>query len=483
MSLLKNNLSKLDQLPISKWHWEMFFLIGMGLQCNGFLNSSGSSIIADLLKTGWSNNYLNAFFSSAMMLGFFVGSLFGGVIGDKFGRKKAYECCVAIFGIFSLIAAMSPNMYLLILTRCLMGVGMGAGIVIGYGTFTELIPATKRGTWSARISFLGNLSPIIATVTAYLVIPSFGWQTMFIIGGIAAFVILYFIHRYMNESPRWFIENGNIKAGNVIIDHIVSQIESDRHEKLEFKPEKHTQPYTQPVSTESIKLSAFFHGSLGRRLLVSSVTLVAMDLSLYTITVWIPTIFVNNGFNITKSLLMTMLVMMGAPLGVFCSTFIMDRFPRKWFGVSLILIIAVLGYIYSIQRTDFGIVAIGIVLTFILYIYNAFSSAVYAPEVWPTVTKMRGLGIADAIGRVVAIITPYLIAWLLTNFGQTMVFIVVGGLLVICALLLSIFGFETRNQSVEQIEQLLQSPVKPEVKTVTYASDNHVSKKKIAFRN
>jgi putative MFS transporter len=120
-------------------------------------------------------------------------------------------------------------------------------------------------------------------------------------------------------------------------------------------------------------------------------------------------------------------------------------------GVVLILLLSVLGYIYSLQRTEWRIVLIGGILIFILYIYNSFSSAVYAPELWPTETKMRGSGISNAIGRIVAICMPYLIAWLLTDFGVTAVFLVLGILLSLCALVLSVFGIETRGKSVEEI--------------------------------
>ncbi|MEB3362805.1 MFS transporter [Lactobacillus sp. R2/2] len=88
MKELKQSDQVLDKLPFSKWHLENFFLLGFGLQINGVLNSSGNSILADLIHKGWSNNYLNAAFSSAMMIGFFIGSLIGGWLGDKIGRKS-----------------------------------------------------------------------------------------------------------------------------------------------------------------------------------------------------------------------------------------------------------------------------------------------------------------------------------------------------------------------------------------------------------
>lgn len=448
-------LSKLDQLPISRWHWKMFFLLGFGLQFNGFLNSSGSSVLADLVSKGWSNNYYNAMFQSAMMIGFFIGSLLGGWAGDKLGRKKSYQLSILTFAIFSLLAALSPNMLFLIICRALMGIGMGAGIVMGYGTFTEFMPAKVRGKWSARISFLGNLSPLIATLVGFLVIPHVGWRAMFIIGGLASLGILIFITKYLDESPRWYIKNGNNAEGEKIIDSIVDEVEKEKGVKLEFDLNSATTSTTSKPQ-KKIRFREFFKGSLGRRTLVSSVTLIAMNLSLYTITVWIPTIFINSGINISKSLLMSTLIMIGAPLGVFVSTLIMDKFPRKWFGVFFILAIAILGYLYAIQKTEVGIVSIGVILIFVLYIYNSFSSAVYAPEVWPTREKMRGLGIADAIGRLASISTPYLIAWLLTNFNVKVVFAVLGSLLGICALILAVFGFETRSKSIEEIDTMFK---------------------------
>lgn len=455
----QNELSKLDQLPISKWHWKMFFLLGLGLQFNGFLNSSGSSILADLVSRGWSNNYYNAMFQSAMMVGFFIGSLLGGALGDRIGRKYAYEISIGIFGILALIASFSPNIFFLITCRALMGIGMGMGIVLGYGTFTELMPAHVRGKWSARISFLGNLSPLLATLVGFLVIPRTSWRMMFVIGGILALAILIFIAKFLEESPRWYFKNGREAEGKAVLNNIVKSIETERGEKLHFdlsmaRLEKIT--HETEEHEERIRFRDFFHGTLGRRTLVSSVTLIAMNLSLYTITVWIPIIFVDNGINILKSLLMSTLIMVGAPVGVFVSSLIMDKIPRKWFGVGFILAIAVLGYVYANQRTDIGIVTIGVLLTFILYIYNSFSSAVYAPEVWPTREKMCGLGIADAIGRLASIVSPFLIAWLLTDFGAKIVFLIVGLLLAICALILAIFGIETRNKSCEEIDDLLK---------------------------
>lgn len=381
-----------------------------------------------------------------MMIGFFIGSIVGGFLGDKVGRKKAYEASIGTFALFSLIAAISPNMYFLIICRLLMGIGMGSGIVLGYGSFTEFIPATSRGKWQARLSFIGNLSPLIATLVCAIVIPKFSWRMVFLIGSFASFVILGYIHKYFTESL-------NQEVSDDSINNLVTSYSTNR-----------------TVKEKKIPLSSFFHGALGRRTLVSSVTLIAMNLSLYTINTWVPTIFVNRGIDISKSLTMWAAITIACPLGVFASTFIMDLLPRKYFGAIFILLISILGYVYSIQKSEAYIIIIGFVMMFILYIYNSFSSAVYGPEVWPTEAKMRGLGIADAIGRLVSIFSPYLIAWLLTDYGPIAVFTVVGLLLAICAFILLLFGIETRGKTCEKIDDSINLETNTENKLRSYST-------------
>jgi MFS transporter, putative metabolite:H+ symporter len=148
---------------------------------------------------------------------------------------------------------------------------------------------------------------------------------------------------------------------------------------------------------------------------------------------------------------MTTLIMFGAPLGVFITTRIIDKFSRKWMGVILLILIAVLGYIYSIQRSEVMIVILGFSLIVFLYMYVCFASAVYVPELWPTEIRLRGSGICNAIGRVVTIFTPFGVAWLMTNYGSIAVFIVLGAVLIFVALIIATIGIETRQKSIEEI--------------------------------
>ena len=116
--------------------------------------------------------------------------------------------------------------------------------------------------------------------------------------------------------------------------------------------------------------------------------------------------------------------------------------------------IALLGYVYSIQTAEWAILSYGLVMIFFLYMYVCFASAVYVPELWPTHLRLRGSGFVNAVGRIVAVFTPYGVALLLTRYGSIRVFIVLGVMLVLCALILFCFGIETRKVSLEEISSL-----------------------------
>lgn len=137
--------ARLDRLPLSRFHFRIFGIISFSLLITGFLSYSGNVVLAKLVNTGWSNNYLNAAFTSALMFGYFIGSLAGGFIGDYLGRRKAFRINLLIVGASACAATLVPNMYWLIFFRCLMGIGMGGA---NYGGLCLIYRIhSTRGTW------------------------------------------------------------------------------------------------------------------------------------------------------------------------------------------------------------------------------------------------------------------------------------------------------------------------------------------------
>ncbi|MDN2453343.1 MFS transporter [Lactobacillus sp. UCMA15818] len=443
---------RLDRLPTSRFHWQIFAMVAFGLLVN-WSNAIGGIMLAQLAEIGWTNNTLTAIFSSLTTAGMFFGALLGGIVGDKFGRRNSYLLFIALHICSMLVGAVSPNMTFLIITRIVMGFALGALLTVLFACYTEYVPSRIRGTWSSRASFIGNWSyPICSLIAMFitpLVTPNMNWRIQLVIPAILSTVVCLVVWRKFPESPRWLEAKGRYAEANVILDKIEKNVESSTGKKLE-KIADDTLAEAKPKVIQ-IPYSDLFRGELFKRVILGSLILVSMNVVQYTLINWLPTIFLSQGINLKNSVLLNTMSMFGAPIGIFIAVLIIDRIPRKIMGSGLLIIIAILGYLYSLQKSMTMISVLGFFLIIFVYMYVCYASAVYVPEIWPTAAKLRGSGLANSVGRISGILAPYAVAYLLTTTGVTGVFIFLGAISLITAVIIMALGIETRNESVEDI--------------------------------
>ena len=150
--------ARLDRLPICAFHWRILGLIGAGMFLDAFDIYLAGGVLGAVLKEGWSTLQLNATFVSSTFIGMTLGAWFSGILGDRFGRRFTYQVNLAIFGLASIAAAFAPSMTVLIACRFIIGIGLGAEIVVGYATLTEFVPASSRGRWIGLLAVITNFS-------------------------------------------------------------------------------------------------------------------------------------------------------------------------------------------------------------------------------------------------------------------------------------------------------------------------------------
>ena len=441
---------RLDRLPNSNWHWSMFGMVAFGLLVC-WSNAIGGLVLAQLKELGWTNNSTSAVFSSLTTAGMFVGALFGGIIGDKIGRRKAYILYEVIHIIAMVVAAFSPNMNFLIACRFVMGFGLGALLVTLFAGYTEYMPGRNRGTWSSRVSFIGNWSYPICSTIAMLIAPmlsaQMNWRIQFLIPAALSLIVTAVVYKKFPESPRWLEAQGRYEEAEKIMSEIEKRVEAQTNTKL---PEI-TAAAEESKKEKALPYSALLHGVLLKRVILGSFVLIAMNVVQYTLINWLPTIFMTQGINLKDSIVLNTMSMFGAPFGIFIAMLIMDKIPRKVMGVGLLILIAILGYIYSLQSSMTMISIFGFFLITFVYMYVCYASAVYVPEIWPTEAKLRGSGLANAVGRISGILAPYAVAVLLDNYGVTGVFVLLGSVSVIVAAVIAVIGIETKGVSIESI--------------------------------
>jgi MFS transporter, AAHS family, 4-hydroxybenzoate transporter len=126
---------------------------------------------------------------SASLVGILFGSALFGWIGDRYGRKAALVWSNLLFGVFTLAAAYATNLDQMFWLRLLAGLGIGGVIPNIVAINAESAPRKLRATLAIiAVGCVPIGGAIPGFVTAALV-PQYGWQILFLIGGIVPIVI------------------------------------------------------------------------------------------------------------------------------------------------------------------------------------------------------------------------------------------------------------------------------------------------------
>src|SRR6202000_1951426 len=223
--------ARLDRLPTSGFHYRMLGLIGGGMFLDAFEIYLQGAVLAALLGLGYSTPAQHANFISVACAGMVVGAWFAGILGDRYGRRFSYQANLLIFGLASLAGAAAPSMEWLIAARFIMGIGLGAEIVVGYVTIAEIVPPSSRGRWGSALAVITNSSLFVSALLAPLIIPTAGWRWMFVIVGIGA-LIVWQLRKAMPESPRWLESHGELDEADRVLKEIEAKGERSTGRKL-----------------------------------------------------------------------------------------------------------------------------------------------------------------------------------------------------------------------------------------------------------
>src|ERR1700760_4521699 len=214
--------ARLDRLPISPFHYRIFWLVGAGMFFDGYDLYIAGGVLASTVQSKFSTVPENLQFISLTFVGMTLGALVTGFVGDKMGRRFTYQINLLIFGLASLAAAFAQDMNQLIACRFVQGLGLGAEIVVDYSTLTEFVPPKTRGRWLSMMAFLVVAGFPATALLGYLIIPAFGWRPMFVIAGIGSLVVWY-LRKNLPESPRWLEAQGRTDEAEALMTAIETE--------------------------------------------------------------------------------------------------------------------------------------------------------------------------------------------------------------------------------------------------------------------
>jgi MFS transporter, putative metabolite:H+ symporter len=410
---------------------------------DGFDIYVAGAVLGATLKSGFSTMGQNAQFVSVTFLGMMLGAFFTGFLGDNYGRRFTYQANLAIFGIASIASAFAPSMFVLILLRFAMGAGLGAENVVGYATMTEFVPPQARGKWLGIVSVFVVSGLPVTGLLGTLLIPRFGWRIMFVLGGVGAMVVWY-LRKALPESPRWLESVGRTEEADTIL------LDIEREVSLHHSPLR--EPLSAPPAIHSRGLGSLLNPILLPRMIVGSITLIVVNTLIFGFVTWLPTFFVQQGRSIASSLVYSLIISLGAPLGTALGAFTADSWGRKPTIIGASLLTIVIGSIYPFVHDPAVLLSVGFLLMIPIYVLVAVLFAIYIPELFPTEVRMRAAGICNTFGRGATILTPFIVVALFRAYNVTGVVGFLIALLIVQIFVVYKFGVEPRKKRLEEIE-------------------------------
>src|SRR5262245_46963395 len=441
MSRTVNAGARLDRLPLSSFHRRIFFLIGAGMFFDGYDLYVGTTVLGSTIQSGFSTLNQNAQFVSATFFGMTLGSLITGFLGDRYGRRFTYQINLLIFGLASFVAAFAPNMDTLNLLRFVMGLGLGAEIVVGYSTLTEFVPPRLRGRMLASMAFLVVSGLPATALLGTLIIPAFGWRPMFIIAGIGALIVWY-LRKALPESPRWLEAQGRSEEAEALMQ----AIEREAATAGPLPPPAPAAPVTE------FSLASLIKPPILQRMIVGCVVLISINTLIFGFVTWLPTFFVQQGLTITRSFAYTVVIILGSPIGCAIGAYGADAFGRRRSIIGASILTIIFGGIYPFVSEPALLLSVGFLLIVSIYVQVSILFGVYTPELFPTEIRLRANGICNTFGRAATIVTPFIVVALFRTYGVGGVLGLMIALLIVQIAVVYAWGVEPNQRPLEEME-------------------------------
>lgn len=451
--------ARLDRLGSSRAIWTLVVLISCASLFDGYVIFTAAYIAPGLVKSGILTAATPSFFGmtgyasflAATFAGFLVGTSCVSFVVDKFGRRKVFTWALLWFCVTSGIMAFQSTANGLNLWRFLSGIGIGVEVVTIDAFLSELMPKTSRGkAFAINSSMTFASAPICAALAIWLVPVSpygvDGWRWLVLIGSLGALAV-WPLRLRIPESPRWLATHGRIAEADAVVAALEARVRRDTGREL------------QPVErSESVAVgdngAGRFAEIFGRAYLSRTVMLsifnIFQAIGLYGFLNWAPTLLVQQGISVTRSLGYTFGMSLAVPFGPLVAMLVADRIERKWQIVGVALLMAVAGVAFSEMRDPVLVVATGAVVTLCGPILN-FAFHAYQAELYPTRIRARAVGFVYSWSRISGFLSSFVIAATLGGYGVTGVLLLISGSMVAVALSIGLMGPRTSGRSLEAL--------------------------------
>jgi len=315
-------------------------------------------------STGWGLTKATAgTVGSIAFAGMLVGALLAGRLSDSLGRKRAVLACAVLFSVFTIACAFAPNAPVFGILRFLAGIGLGGLVPSANALAAGVVPARWRAMVATLMMSGVPIGGSIAAVTGIVIIPTWGWQAMFLV----AILPLVFL----------------IPLG------------------VKYLPDLRSRPNpAQRKGFRAILRTPYLAVSV-----VFAIATMATLFAWYGLGTWLPGLMQQAGYNLGSALTFALTLNLGAVIGSIVTAWAGDRFGSLPTGVAAAAI-AGIALLTIVAAPPLGVVYAMLVLAGIgTHGTQCLIIAAVAGH-YPDHLRGTALGWALGIGRIGAVAAP-----------------------------------------------------------------------------
>jgi len=441
-------IARLERVPFSRWHLRARLIMGSATFFDAFDALSLAFVLPALVPLWGISAVQIGWLIAAGYLGQFAGALLFGALAERHGRVRSAAAATALMSVMSLACALAGNFQALLTLRLVQGIGVGGEMPVAAVYINELSKAHGRGKFFLLYEMIFPIGLMVTGQIGALVVPTLGWQVMFLIGGIPGLLVAGLLLR-LRESPRWLISRGRLAEAETIIREIEA---SSPTGGVDTAAVPATTAAAAPAPLQRTRwtelLSPFYRGR--------TAVVWTMWASAYFITNglnnWMPTLYNRvYGLSLDQSLRAGTLTNVAQVVVLLGCAFAIDRLGRRrWLTACFIagaVLLAALG--------SFAADSVTAVIVLVTISYGIVGSAnavlyLYTPEIYPTRMRAIGTGAATCWLRLASAAGPLLVGYLVAAQGTGAVFLMFAAAGIIGALAATL-TLETRNRRLEDI--------------------------------
>lgn len=439
--------ARMERLPLSPWHNKMRLIVGSANFSDAFDALTIAYVLPVLVPLWHIPPAMIGAMISIGYLGQVVGGLLSGWLADKYGRVPVMIGNLVLFSVMSFACVLAQDYWTLFAMRFVQGIGLGGEVPIANTYVSEFAKSKGRGRFVLIQQMMFPVGLTTAGLVGSFVIPSFGWQSAFILGGLPVLLALPMI-RVLPESPRWLASRGRDTEADLVLTRIEALVSKNGAVPLPPIPTG-----VPPAVAAVGRFRDLFAGIYLQRTLSLWVLWFCTYGITYAMTGWLPSIMRTiYHLPVAQSNLYGFTLNIVGLCVLLTAVFTIDRIGRKvaFAGGFLLAAIPLLVATFAPNLSAFGLAGLA-TLAFGAMGMIPGSLGMYTAENYPNHLRAIGNGATSVSQRMSSVISPYLVGLILPNYGvggvygMFALFAIIGG--ITCAL----FSIETAGKTLEEL--------------------------------